>query len=515
MKKISYIVLFLALAVGIGAGAQRASALSSTELQALCVILSCTDAQKTALNALVTPTAISAIPVTTSTSNYQFTRNLYVGISGDDVYQLQVFLNKTPSTRIATTGAGSLGNETRYYGPATASAVRVYQASKNIQTTGTVGPMTRASLNGEAVIASTPNTTTGFETPPMLLVTTGSPTGVSATTASLNGLLTTGTFGYYKTTSVFFKYGAGSVSTLPYTSAVMLPAGTASIFSGTLTGLSPSTIYSYQACAVNAVGTVCGAPYVFTTLSGTSSTSTNTSLYACSNNVDDDYDGYIDYPTDSGCYGTTDNDEYNTNLPVNTSGYPVVTVAGTSAITPSSANVSVSYNGSGSQATVWLTYGTNSSSLSQSTTSVGGNSTGGVHSFALSGLSPATTYYLQAYVSNTSGQSTSSITSFTTPAGAPTILSATPHLGSSYSTATVDIAYNGNGGGGSAWVMYGTSPNNLSSRSSTESTVSGSSTESVTLSGLFAGTYYFQAHVQNSAGETLSSVLSFQNLQPV
>ena len=58
---------------------------------------------------------------------YTWTRNLSIGSSGDDVRQLQRFLNGNPQTRVAVSGVGSAGNETNYYGPATARAVSRFQ----------------------------------------------------------------------------------------------------------------------------------------------------------------------------------------------------------------------------------------------------------------------------------------------------------------------------------------------------------------------------------------------------
>ena len=56
-----------------------------------------------------------------------FTRNLSVGDTGADVMDLQKFLNASGYT-VATAGAaGSAGNETQYYGPATAAAVTAMQ----------------------------------------------------------------------------------------------------------------------------------------------------------------------------------------------------------------------------------------------------------------------------------------------------------------------------------------------------------------------------------------------------
>lgn len=71
-----------------------------------------------------TPTVTS---VTSSACPYTWTRNLSMGSTGDDVRQLQQFLNGNPQTVVASTGAGSPGNETKYYGPATARAVSKFQ----------------------------------------------------------------------------------------------------------------------------------------------------------------------------------------------------------------------------------------------------------------------------------------------------------------------------------------------------------------------------------------------------
>ena len=59
--------------------------------------------------------------------SFEWTRNLSIGSTGDDVRQLQRFLNGNPQTQVAVSGAGSPGNESSYYGPATARAVSKFQ----------------------------------------------------------------------------------------------------------------------------------------------------------------------------------------------------------------------------------------------------------------------------------------------------------------------------------------------------------------------------------------------------
>jgi hypothetical protein len=73
-------------------------------------------------------------------------RNLTIGMTGDDVRALQQLLNARGFT-VAVSGAGSPGNETSYFGPATRAAVARLQAAGNIApAVGYVGPITRAAL---------------------------------------------------------------------------------------------------------------------------------------------------------------------------------------------------------------------------------------------------------------------------------------------------------------------------------------------------------------------------------
>lgn len=79
-------------------------------------------------------------------STVALTRNLYKGISGEDVRTLQILLN-TNGYVVASTGLGSLGNETIYFGPATETAVIRFQIARGISpAVGYVGPITRAAL---------------------------------------------------------------------------------------------------------------------------------------------------------------------------------------------------------------------------------------------------------------------------------------------------------------------------------------------------------------------------------
>lgn len=94
-------------------------------------------------------------------------RDLQVGSSGQDVRDLQRFLNADSDTRIATTGAGSPGNETTLFGPMTKAAVIKFQNKYRAAVltpagltngTGYVGASTRAHI---AKIGGTGSSNTG------------------------------------------------------------------------------------------------------------------------------------------------------------------------------------------------------------------------------------------------------------------------------------------------------------------------------------------------------------------
>jgi len=89
--------------------------------------------------------AASTTPANATSTVLVLARNLYFGKTGEDVRALQKFLN-AHGFIVATTGSGSLGRETTYFGPATRSAVIKYQAAHGVPTTGYVGILTRASL---------------------------------------------------------------------------------------------------------------------------------------------------------------------------------------------------------------------------------------------------------------------------------------------------------------------------------------------------------------------------------
>ena len=73
------------------------------------------------------------------------TRNLDIGSTGNDVLNLQRLLNSRGYT-IRTQGAGSPGNETSYFGPATKQALIKFQSDNGLPATGYFGPLTKAKI---------------------------------------------------------------------------------------------------------------------------------------------------------------------------------------------------------------------------------------------------------------------------------------------------------------------------------------------------------------------------------
>jgi len=93
---------------------------------------------------IATPTVT---PTTTSTSTlFVFTKLLKYSMINNDVKELQKFLN-THGYQVATTGAGSPGHETNYFGTLTKKAVIKFQLANKLVGDGIIGPKTNTVIN--------------------------------------------------------------------------------------------------------------------------------------------------------------------------------------------------------------------------------------------------------------------------------------------------------------------------------------------------------------------------------
>ncbi len=96
--------------------------------------------------------ASAALNLPTMSCSYSFNTNTKLGSSGVEVMNLQKVLNMYPQTQVSTSGAGSPGMETSYFGPATKAAVNKFHALHLVELgitapTGNVFAGTRALLN--------------------------------------------------------------------------------------------------------------------------------------------------------------------------------------------------------------------------------------------------------------------------------------------------------------------------------------------------------------------------------
>jgi hypothetical protein len=165
-------------------------------------------AQVQALLAQISSMQSSSSTMTTCTT---FTQNLTVGSKGSQVMAVQQFLNKH-GTLVSATGAGSPGNETSTFGPATKSAVMRFQQKNSISPiSGYWGPISRASANSMCTSTTVPpggttgGTTTGGTT-------SGGSIGVALSSVQPQGSIIAGQASAVLANLTFT--GSGSVKTL-------------------------------------------------------------------------------------------------------------------------------------------------------------------------------------------------------------------------------------------------------------------------------------------------------------
>ncbi len=106
---------------------------------------------------VVTPVVSPVSSFGTIPAGFQFTKNLKLGVRDNEVKYVQEFLNADADTVVSVSGAGSAGNETTYFGPATQNAVKKFQAKYGITpVAGYWGSISRGKANELLSQASTP-----------------------------------------------------------------------------------------------------------------------------------------------------------------------------------------------------------------------------------------------------------------------------------------------------------------------------------------------------------------------
>ena len=188
---------------------------------------------------------------TAMSTGYTFNTNLTVGSTGVDVMNLQKVLNMSAATQVASTGAGSPGMETSYFGNATKAAVIKFQLANGITpAVGYVGPVTRAKLNtmsGPSTGGTTGTTTGSYPAGCISSVgyssTTGQPCSSTGTTTLPTGGALTVTAGTQPANSL----APASAARVPFTT-IVLTAGSADVTVNSITvqrsGLAQDAVFN-------------------------------------------------------------------------------------------------------------------------------------------------------------------------------------------------------------------------------------------------------------------------------
>jgi len=143
---------------------------------------------------LIATLAITPIFVFSATDD--FARALKVGMRGEDVRILQILLNTDAETRIVASGAGSPGNETDYFGPATKRALIKFQEKYRAEVltpvgltagTGFFGEKTRAKASALRAKALTSNSEPVIQKGDVFVMFPSQYSGKPGTTITLSG----------------------------------------------------------------------------------------------------------------------------------------------------------------------------------------------------------------------------------------------------------------------------------------------------------------------------------------
>lgn len=187
------VAVALALMGAVAIAPAQAAGLTQTQIQSIVSLLASFGADTATINNVTaalngqatTGTTGGTTTTTTGGSCPALSRDLQVGSSGADVKALQVYLNSMSATQVAASGAGSAGNETMTFGPATKAAVVKLQTKLSVTpASGYVGAKTRAAI----AAACGGSTTTGGTTGTTGGTTTGGALTVSAAAQPVNSL---------------------------------------------------------------------------------------------------------------------------------------------------------------------------------------------------------------------------------------------------------------------------------------------------------------------------------------
>jgi hypothetical protein len=433
----------------------------------------------------------------------------------------------TWSTNENASSSISYGLTTSYGTTATSSGTSTHSVSLTGLATSTIYHYRVYAVDASGNISTSSDqtflTTTPADTTPPVISSIASSTGTStaSVTWSTNEAATS-TIDYGLTTS----YGTTATS-----------SGT-STHSASLTGLATSTVYHYRVYAVDASGNVStSSDLTFTTTVGpdvtapiissiASSTATSTASVTWSTNEAAtstvDYGLTTGYGTTATSSGTTTHSVSLTGLATSTtyhyrvtardssgnvstsSDLTFVTAAGPDVTAPIVSSIASTTSTSTASVT-WSTNENASSSISYGlTTGYGTTATSSgtsSHSVSLSGLATSTVYHYRVYAVDASGNvSTSSDATFTTTVGPDVTAPIISSIASSTGTSTANVTWSTNENASSS-ISYG-----LTTSYGTTATSSGTSSHSVSLTGLATSTiYHYRVYAVDASGNISTS----------
>ena len=395
----------------------------------------------------------------------------------------------------------------------TSQAVATLAATTTVSSIGSASAVSGGNItyNGGAAVTVSGIVWSTTSTPTIALSTKTTNGAASGTyTSNITGL-TPGTLYYvrsYATNSVGTSYGAQASFTTLNTPTISATASATSITSSTAT--IGGAITSDGGAAITSRGVVYGTSSGSATYSATSGTGTGT--YTISLTGLTPATTYFARSFASNSVGTVYGTETNfTTIAVE----PTVSATAVAAsITGSSATSggTISSNGGATvtvSGVVWSTTSTPTITLATKTTN--GAATG-TYTSSLTGLAPATLYYVRAYATNSIGTAYGPQSNFTTLAIAPTISATASATSITSSTATIGGTITTDGGAAvtSRGVVYGTSTG-----SATFSVTSGTGTGTYTISltGLAPATTYFaRSFATNSVGTVYGAETNFTTI---
>ncbi|MEI6138069.1 MAG: hypothetical protein WCP85_02320 [Mariniphaga sp.] len=289
-------------------------------------------------------------------------------------------------------------------------------------------------------------------------LTTANPTSITGIAMVVGGTITTDGGSPITTRGICW-----ATTTAPTTSSNKLAIGSGTgTFSASITALSPSTTYYFRAYAINSQGTAYGNQVQATTLAVLPSlTTTAVSLLASTS--------------------------FTSGGTITSDGGATVTARG-------------------------LCYSLTQTPTISNNKTTDGSGTGSFTS-SITGLNPATTYYIRAYATNSVGTEYGSQVTVTTLAALPTITTtAISVFTSTTATGGGNITSNGGATVTASGICLATTQNPTTSNTKISATIfSGSFTSSIT--GLTPGTtYYVRAYATNSIGTIYGNEISFTTL---